>query len=286
MQAKAVKSIKGASHSQAACAYTTMNREPIHQNLSTSFVNLEALVKHLRGLQFVGSIHVELSSYEADIIFPAPGKIEAREYDHQAGRTSHGMSALKRIMARAREPFGRIHVYRSVPKGYDSFPSGVYIDESIAALARKSLNGKNDSPARHLITLRPAANGDRYLELVEELLLTIHSSLRLTGLDFPEAFRNTCSRMSALYPFLDAESCSVSFSSTAVEVKIRVEREKFTEALGEVLNVLLTRIVEMPGREETRESLRLSLRGFIRHRAAELDRLGLRTITESFLLRV
>ena len=45
-----------------------MKKQPIHQNLNTSFVNVAALVRYLRGLQFVGSIRIELASYEADII--------------------------------------------------------------------------------------------------------------------------------------------------------------------------------------------------------------------------
>ena len=47
-------------------------------------------MRYLRGLQFVGSIRIELSSYEADIIFTSTNKITAREYDHIAGRISHG----------------------------------------------------------------------------------------------------------------------------------------------------------------------------------------------------
>ena len=65
-----------------------MNKYPIHKNLNTSFVNLAALVRHLKGLQFVGSVQIELSSYEAEIEFGEDGSVKAREQDHIAGRLS------------------------------------------------------------------------------------------------------------------------------------------------------------------------------------------------------
>ena len=71
-----------------------MNRDPIHQNLNTSFVNLGALVRYLRSLQFVGSIRVDFSSYEADIILNGSRAVRAREYDHIAGRISQGEHAF------------------------------------------------------------------------------------------------------------------------------------------------------------------------------------------------
>src|SRR6478609_3162804 len=114
-----------------------MKKQPIHQNLNTSFVNVGALVRHLRKLQFVGSIRVELSSYEADIIFTSSKTIQAREYDHIAGRISQGPQALQRILIRSKEPHGRVHVYRAV-EGYAGTGDGsVFIDKTIIADARE-----------------------------------------------------------------------------------------------------------------------------------------------------
>src|SRR5688572_12952467 len=114
-----------------------MKKQPIHQNLNTSFVNVGALVRYLRGLQFVGSIRIELSSYEADIVFTDSKSIRAREYDHIAGRISHGEHALKRILIRAKEPNGRIHVYKAV-EGYSGRDDGsVFVDKAIMTNARE-----------------------------------------------------------------------------------------------------------------------------------------------------
>lgn len=268
---------------RAVCANTIMNREPIHQNLSTSFIDLAALVQHLRDLQFVGTVHVELSSYDAEIVFTADGAIQATEYDHLAGRTFHGKGALKRIFGRSREPYGRIHVYKTVISAYHRLQTGVYIDEAISARARDVLSGRSDTPARHLITLRPATGNDRFKELVEELLETILASLKSTGLDFPEAFRRTCGRMTSLYPFLDPGLETVRFKNGKAAVAIRVDPGQFTAGIAEVLGVLLGRIAELTRKKETAESVRLRLRAFVRHRSVDLERCGLREISQSLI---
>ena len=179
-----------------------MIKDPIHQNLSTSFVDLPALVRHLRDLQFVGCIHIELSRYEADIIFTSERQLFAREFDHFAGRASHGERALNSILERAGEPFGRIHVYRTVPNAYETVPAGVYVDEAIAAGAREMICGRGDTSAAHIIRFAPDENGPDVNSLIAELLEVVNGSLTSAGLSFPAAFRNISRRLAADHPFL------------------------------------------------------------------------------------
>lgn len=91
-----------------------MKNRPLHENLDTSFVNLSALLRYLRRRQFVGSIRVELSGYEADIVLNSENQLNVREYDRIAGRIAEGEEALQRLLIRAREPGGIIHVYQQV----------------------------------------------------------------------------------------------------------------------------------------------------------------------------
>ena len=91
-----------------------MKNRPIHENLDTSFVNLSALVRYLRRRQFAGSIRIELSGYEADIVLTAENQMKVREYDRIAGRIAEGEDVLQRLLIRAREPGGVIHVYQTV----------------------------------------------------------------------------------------------------------------------------------------------------------------------------
>src|SRR6476620_11561615 len=125
-----------------------MKQRLIHRNLSTTFVDIDGLVRHLRDLQFVGVVHIELCSYEADIIFTATKRLQARERDHAAGLTSQGADAFRRILVRAREPHGRLHVYQSMTNADDR---KIHIDEAIAARARLTVTGNSDSLAVHLM---------------------------------------------------------------------------------------------------------------------------------------
>ncbi len=91
-----------------------MKNRPIHENLDTSFVNLSALVHYLRRREFAGSIRVEMSGYEADIVLTTAGEMRVREHDRIAGRISEGEEAFQRLMIRAREPGGIINVLQAV----------------------------------------------------------------------------------------------------------------------------------------------------------------------------
>lgn len=92
-----------------------MKKLPIHENLDTSFVNLAALVRYLRHRHFVGNVRVELNGYEAEITLGDGNQIQAREHDRIAGRIAEGEEAFQRLLIRAREPGGSIHVYKFVP---------------------------------------------------------------------------------------------------------------------------------------------------------------------------
>ncbi|HQU81732.1 MAG TPA: hypothetical protein PKY59_01320 [Pyrinomonadaceae bacterium] len=91
-----------------------MKNRPLHENLDTSFVNLSALLRYLRRRQFIGNIRVELSGYEADIVLNKENQLNVREYDRIAGRIAEGEEALQRLLIRAREPGGIIHVFQQV----------------------------------------------------------------------------------------------------------------------------------------------------------------------------
>jgi hypothetical protein len=220
-----------------------MIKDPIHQNLSTSFVDLPALVRHLRDLQFVGCIHIELSRYEADIIFTSERQLYAREFDHFAGRASHGEQALNRILERAVEPFGRIHVYRTIPNVYETLPAGVYVDEAIVTGAREMICGRGDTPAAHMIT----DNGGPDLNaLIAELLEVVNGSLTSAGLSFQAAFRNISRRLAEDHPFLIRRD-AIEFKNGSVSIGVISTTDKLAEGVIKVLSVLFGRMERVSG---------------------------------------
>ena len=91
-----------------------MNNRPLYENLDTSFVNLSALVRYLRRQEFAGRILIELHGYEAEIFLSKDDGIKVSEHDRIAGRVAEGDEALQRLLIRAREAGGKIHVYQEI----------------------------------------------------------------------------------------------------------------------------------------------------------------------------
>ncbi len=91
-----------------------MNNQPLYENLDTAFVNLSALVKYLRHREFIGQIKIELNNYQAEIILLEANKISVREHDKISGRIAEGEEAFQRLLIRAREAGGTIHVYQTI----------------------------------------------------------------------------------------------------------------------------------------------------------------------------
>ena len=222
-----------------------MKKHPIHQNLNTSFVDVSALVKYLSGLQFVGNIRIELSSYEAEIIFMPSREVRGREYDHLAGRISEGDAALERILQRASGSCGRIHVFEAAG---GNLVSEAFLDDAIAASAMRMVSEQTDRPlpipmkgtGAALVT---TADWIALLETTAELLRTIDTSLEKKGLNFAAAFRNACNSLGDRYPFL-AESFTYRHGS--VMMRERVDPAIFVRAIEEALVCVFGRLRAQP----------------------------------------
>jgi hypothetical protein len=109
-----------------------MKNRPIHENLDTSFVNLSALIKHLRRRQFVGIIKVRLNDYTADIRLKEDNQMKVSEHDQISGRIADGEEALQRLLIRAREPGGTISVFQTV----ESSPEDPAVNQPPAAVPK------------------------------------------------------------------------------------------------------------------------------------------------------
>jgi hypothetical protein len=234
-----------------------METRPIHQNLSTSFVNLAALASYLRSLNFVGRVQVELSSYEGEIVFNGTDPLEAREQDHSSGRVSFGDDALRRILVRATEPHGQIHVYRSGPvrpEPCSADCTGSNIEKQPTASA--SMAPQNGRMAEH----PPGAPEIEYpsnalpapgewmelLNLTEELLREIDEKCTAAGLDFETAFRNSCVLAADKRPFIDPEAGIVSYRQGTLRARQRVPAGDFAGAILDSLGHILSRLSEEP----------------------------------------
>jgi hypothetical protein len=251
-----------------------MDKRPIHQNLSTTFVDIEALVRHLRGLQFVGVVHIELCGYVADIIFTANHRIQAREHDRAAGITSQGPDAFRRILIRSREPHGRVDVYQSIGDSRK-----VHVDAAISARARMAVAGKSDSPASHLIPRTKAKRDERsdwdvLLNLTEELLTAVDRSLGRAGLPFTEAFENACALVAEDCPFIDPNRGLFEYRNGKVRLSTTIARERFLNAVLKALGRIFDHLRDEPELAKPFENAARQLRMLIRVRRDVYETLG------------
>jgi hypothetical protein len=239
-----------------------MNNRPIHENLDTSFVNLSALVKYLRRRQFVGNVRIELSSYEADIVLTAENGLKVREHDQITGRISEGEEALQRLLIRAREPGGIIHVYQTVEEMEK--PAPIIEEKSVALASPQNEKLTEDAPKPNLklpkfpfeLSNRVEAKAKQtnlspqdwnmLLDLTGELLRTIDKSLAEANLNFSTAFEKARIEISGDYPFLSPISGVFDYKNGKVSMEEQVSATLFVASINETLR----RILEKLGKTE------------------------------------
>lgn len=257
---------------------------PIHQNLNTSFVDLSSLVKHLYSLQFVGRVHLELSAYEADIVFRPRNQVHAREYDHLAGCLKDGEVALRNILVRAQEPNGRIHVFsEEVSPQARTLVNRVFVDEAIVSGARKmafgfcDTNASSGLPEADILDIA-LINRDReeFKELVLEILKNASVAFEKQGLDFELLFYKACKVNSDRFPFLAPEASGLEFNEGRLYVAENVSADQLADALSALLGHILLRLRQSRENSLLFDQTTYRMRTVLARRSRLLDRMALR----------
>ena len=223
-----------------------MRGKPIHENLSTTFVDLSALVRHLKNLQFVGTVRLELASYEAEIFFTSAGRIQAREYDRLAGHFAQGERAFRRILDRAREPMGRIHVLRSEPEEAAANLRRAFVDERIVSNAREAAFGAADTIVLNVAGITGKA-GPRMpvredTALAMELILTVKDPFDRAKLDFDTAFHAACRAVAGRHSFLGPDNGLFAFGDEFIAVSPSVSTEDLFEGIVAAISQMIARL--------------------------------------------
>ena len=226
-----------------------MKGSPIHQNLSTSFVDLSALVRHLRERQFTGTVRVELDLYEAEIFFTRTNRLQAREYDKVVGRIAQGEHALERIMKRSREPFGIIQVLRTDAEEAAAYLKKPFVDDRILAEARGTVFGKCDQVATiseadpHRATVFDNAKAGLR---ATDPLLTFNEPFQKSGIDFDVAFGNACELLARRHSHLNPETGDFSFYRDEIFISERVSTEELFEGIVAALRHMVEQLRPEP----------------------------------------
>ncbi len=273
---------------------------------------MTAMVEHLRGLQFVGSIHLEMSSYDADIMFTENRQILSREYDHIAGRISYGEHALQSILERAKEPCGRINVYQSEAETRVCFNTDVHLDANIARRARQSLFDLSDKWASRYYPLidltgdgddesldlpkvpfalrsascefdRVADDWPELLQITGELLRTVEIALLRLNFDFAAAFENACAFASAEMHFIDPES-GFGYRNGVVTIGEIVSTQAFISGTMSALSHVFTSLREESDIGNLLHSTLHSVRLYINGEHEKFEKFGILTKLPPFLV--
>ncbi len=91
-----------------------MKDRQFFENLDTSFIRLDALVRYLSRRNFVGSIYIRFAGYSGEITFTPENRLRVKEQDYVAGRIIGGEKAFASIITRSNEPGGVVNVVQSI----------------------------------------------------------------------------------------------------------------------------------------------------------------------------
>lgn len=284
-----------------------MNNRPLYENLDTAFVNLSALIKYLRHREFIGRIRVELNSYEADIVLLEGNKIGVREHDKISGRTAEGEEVFQRLLIRAREAGGTIHVYQTIaetkePEFTPQIPAAngngnkpveiaaVPNTNGTAAKAAPIAEIKTETTLHHPkfpfdlsnrmeTKARQAHLSEQdweiLLGLTGELLGIIDRTLAEEKLDFKLAFSKARSEISADYPFLHPSARNFEYKDGKVLMNEQVVAKLFVAGIIESLRRILDKLGSNPKFTEVYRLTTQKLIALISHRQPFYDKFSI-----------
>ena len=224
-----------------------MKGSSIHQNLSTSFVDLSLLIRFLRDRRFTGTVRVEWEGYDGEIFFTRSPRIHAREYDRAIGRIAQGQNAFRRILQRSRRPSGKIRIVKNDPERTAQLLRKPFVDDRILAEARITVFGNGDQIATlpsALATPAPAVVRDqtRAALLATDLLLTFKEAFERSKIGFDTAFAIACELKAEEYPFLDPDCDEFCFYKDEIFISGGVDTLELFDGIVSALRHLLDRL--------------------------------------------
>ena len=276
-----------------------MKDRQLFENLDTSFVKLDALVRHLCRLGFVGTISLDFEDYHGEITLTPTGKLRVAETDSAADISHRGQKAFEQIMLRAEDPGGKINVTESDDAATASEAENVAAGEEVSKLIRhvKIVPKRVGTPRQARAALAELAefpfeltnnfeeeaafpaDTDLGLELmidvVSDLLSSIDEVLDCEGLNFSAAFKKACSDAAGKYPFMDPEERLFLYSGGLVYISPAVNLRSLVAGVGEVLGLIFERLSASSKFVRIHESVLQRVRSLTAARKDEFTRTGM-----------
>ncbi|MGC2238963.1 MAG: hypothetical protein WA584_22605 [Pyrinomonadaceae bacterium] len=269
-----------------------MKHRPIHENLDTSFVNLQALIRYLRRRGFAGKIHVGMSGYEANIYLNEANQLKAVEHDQIAGRIAEGEDALQRILIRSREPGGIVNVYQEIEETeavaapqaqitVENLPKAPTIQNikpiSVQLPKPQSppLEFTNNVEDKARQTNLSPGDWQMLLNLIGELLGTIDKTLAQANLDFAAAFQKARGEISTDYPFLSPASNNFRYDNGKITMSEQVSAKLFTASIMEILQKMLEKLGANPKFSALCNEVKQKINALTQHRKPLYDKFSI-----------
>lgn len=278
-----------------------MKDRQLFENLDTSFVKLDALVRHLCRLSFVGTVSLTFEDYRGEIVLTPAGKLRVTEMDGES-EPVRGQKAFEHIMLRAETPGGNINVEESEASTSSSAAASVCdesAEEPVSKLirhvrivpkkvstprqARAALAELADFPFELTNNFEEAAafpadtdlGLEQMIDVIGDLLSSVDDVLDREGLNFSAAFRKACSDVTDKYPFMDPEARLFLYSGGLVYISPSVNLRTLAVGIGDVLGLIFERLSASSKFVEIHEAAVQRVRSLTEARKDEFTRTGM-----------
>lgn len=232
------------------------------ETLDTSFVNLGALIRHLRQRNFVGRVRVALEEYEADVFLEGAGEPTIWEKNHTTGRGAQGKEAMDRLLVRARDPGGLITIYQGPEEATRvatlndaaETPASVETGESPGS---DEGSGSATGGVAAAFTLK--IDWDELLAASGELIAAVERAVQSINEDFAAQFRAALIAIGDDYPFLDPTAGGFQYADGKVQLRERPAAGAYVLSLTESLSRVVSKLVALKAGARFRERVAVEL---------------------------
>jgi hypothetical protein len=218
-------------------------------SLSTSYVNLAALLRYLRDQAFTGSVHLVVDHYEAEVQFHGSDAPTASEINPTTRELSQTPGAMERLLVHAREPGGTITVFSAAAES-----ESVSNAEVQAAADEDSDTTPSQPPAND-----SAPDWPELLDSGGKVIGAVEQALNASGANFESSFHAARIELGDDYPFLDPTGNGLNYAHRTIVLNSHPNSSAFVTGLSECLRKVVNKMATGKESQRFRESVAIEL---------------------------
>jgi len=221
------------------------------ESLSTSYVNLAALLRYLREQNFVGSVRVVLSQYEAEVQLSGAATATVLEVNMATRASTQTEGAMERLLVHARESGGTITIYKAAEE-----PAS---DETKPASPHPGIEGELFASRIPESPGFSEADWGELLDVAGKLIVAIERAVQSSGADFESSFRAARIQLGDDYPFLDPTGNGLVYANKRVTLDEQMSVSTFVNGLSECLRRVVNKVAIGKESKRFRETVAIEL---------------------------